>query len=360
MLDLSRLAKALAAERQLGGRGLEPLAVKGLAHDHVRLKGTGLLLRIPKQSQFGFRAADNLAYQAACFERVAASGHGPKLSAVLPPSDLLPMGALAVEEIEGRPPVLPDDLPAIAAAMAKVHALPLPAAGARAPLEDHRDPLAGALAEIESQAVYLGEAGLDPESLEQLNAELAWARAEARRGPGDQAITLVLTDTHPGNFLIRPDGQAVIVDLEKALYGSPGIDLAHATVYSSTTWDTDVHAVLSAEEVAGFYRAYLAAAGPDLAGRLRPWLLPMRRILLLRALTWCAKWSVLHRRSALNQKHEAETTEDWSAENTDPALIAHVAGRVADFLSPACLRRMRGEWLDSPSLESLIGPARGG
>ena len=53
------------------------------------------------------------------------------------------------------------------------------------------------------------------------------ARAEARRGAGDQAITLVLTDTHPGNFLIRPDGQAVIVDLEKALYGSPGIDLAH-------------------------------------------------------------------------------------------------------------------------------------
>ncbi len=357
MLDLSRLAKALASERRLGGHDLEPLAVKGLAHDHVRLKGTGLLLRIPKQSQFGFRVADNLSYQAACFERVAASGHGTRLSAVLPPSDLLPMGALVVEEIEGRPPALPDDLPAIAVAMAKVHALPLPATEARAPLEDHRDPLAGALAEIERQAVYLGEAGLDPASLEQLNAELDWARAEARRGAGDQAITLVLTDTHPGNFLIRPDGQAVIVDLEKALYGSPGIDLAHATVYSSTTWDTDVHAVLSVEEVAGFYRAYLAAAGPDLAGRLRPWLLPMRRVLLLRALTWCAKWSVLHRRSALDLKQKAETTEDWSAENTDPALIAHVAGRVSDFLSPACLRRMRGEWLDSPSLESLIGPA---
>ena len=49
----------------------------------------------------------------------------------------------------------------------------------------------------------------------------------------------MLTDTHPGNFLIDEtrDGEAkaVIVDLEKALYGSPGIDLAYATVYSSTT-----------------------------------------------------------------------------------------------------------------------------
>jgi len=31
-----------------------------------------------------------------------------------------------------------------------------------------------------------------------------------------------------------------------------------------------------------------------------------------------------------------------------------VAGRVADYLSPASIRRMRGEWLNQPSLDAMI------
>src|SRR5690606_29626754 len=61
---------------------LEPLPDLGLAHAHVRLAGSGVLARIPKQSQMGLAAADNLAYQAACFERAAASGHAPRLHGV--------------------------------------------------------------------------------------------------------------------------------------------------------------------------------------------------------------------------------------------------------------------------------------
>jgi len=362
MLEVATLAKALARDRRFVGTGrfagaaLEPLVVKGLAHDHVRLRGSGCLLRIPKQSQFGYRAAENLAYQATCFERVAASGHGPQLHGTLPPSDDLPMGALLVEEIVGRPPRLPDDLAALAGAMARVHALPLPSVEARAPLEDHRDPLAGALAEVDRQAAYLQEGHLPAETAAQLASELAWAHDFAARMSGrQQPIALVLTDTHPGNFLIRETGEAVIVDLEKALYGAPAIDLAHATVYSSTTWDSEVDAALSLGQVADFYRAYLAAAGPEATARLRPWLLPLRRILVLRALTWCAKWAVLHRASGLADKQRAASTEDWSAENSDPALIAHVGERVVHYLDPATVRQMRGEWLDRPSLESSIG-----
>ncbi len=96
------------------------------------------------------------------------------------------------------------------------------------------------------------------------------------------------------------------------------------------------------------------AAGGALAAALQPWLIPMRRLLFLRAITWCVKWSVLHRRAGLAAKHDAASTEDWSAENSDPALIDHVAGRVADYLSPATLRRMRGEWQGEPSLEAII------
>ena len=60
---------------------------------------------------------------------------------------------------------------------------------------------------------------------------------------------LIAFDGHPGNFIVRPDGTAVLVDLEKCRYAYPGLDLAHATLYTSTTWDLDTHAVLSQNEV---------------------------------------------------------------------------------------------------------------
>ncbi len=331
------------------------MQVKGLAHDHVSIQARGALLRVPKQSQFALSAADNLVYQAACFERVSPSGHAPRLLGVIAPEPALPMGALAVERIAGRPPRLPEDLPAFAEAMARVHSLPLPPPAARPPLADHEDPVGGAMAEIEAQARFIEEAGLAPGARAEIEEELAWARAFQRdHRSKSQPVTLVLTDTHPGNFVIQADGRAIIVDLEKALYGSPGTDLAHATVYSSTTWDVDCYAELGVHEVARFYRRYLESSDPALAEALGPWLLPMRRLLFLRAITWCVKWSVLRRRARLEAKHAAAGTEDWSAENSDPALIAHVAGRVADYLSEPTLKRMRGEWLGAEPLEGLI------
>jgi len=342
---------------------LELFPTKGLAHDHVALAGRAILLRVPRQSQWALQAADNLAYQAACFERVSASGRGPKLHGVIAPAPEIPLGALAVERIDGRPPCLPGDLPALAEAMARVHALPLPPPEARPPLADHRDPVGGALREIEAQAAFLPEAKLEAESLAALQEELAWARnfaARVAKQEMPQPRSLVLTDTHPGNFLITAEGRAVIVDLEKALYGAPGIDLAHATVYSSTTWDPDSQAVLNREEVAGFYRRYLAilaeTAGPARSAALAPWLLPLRRILFLRALTWCAKWRVQQTKTGGSDRPGARSTEDWSAENSDPALIAHVAGRVDDYLSPAALALMRADWAaDSPLRGALPG-----
>jgi aminoglycoside phosphotransferase (APT) family kinase protein len=211
------------------------------------------------------------------------------------------------------------------------------------------------MAEIERQAAYLEAAELAPAARAELEAELAWARGLRARVAGTaQPVRLVLTDTHPGNFLIRPDGTAVIVDLEKALYGAPGTDLAHATLYSSTTWDPDTWADLSTDQLAVFYRRYLDGLDPDQAVELRPWLVAMRRITFLRALTWCAMWSVEHRRSARADAHAADAAADWSAENTDPAVIAHVAERVAEYLRPETLERMRAEWLASDGLAARL------
>jgi aminoglycoside phosphotransferase (APT) family kinase protein len=364
MLDLDALCDALSKLPDFAGiarADLTRMNVKGLAHDHVALRGRDQLLRVPKQSQFALSADDNLAYQAACFERVSRAGRAPRLHGVIQPSAEIPMGALLVDHIRGRPPRLPEDLPAFAESMARVHALALPAPAERAPLADHQDPVAGALEEIEGQVLFLKDSAIEPASRREIEAELDWARAfaaEVAAGGEAQPHCLVLTDTHPGNFLIDETGHAIIVDLEKALYGSPGIDLAHATVYSSTTWDSDVWADLDLSQVAAFYHRYLeiitAAAGPAFARALKPWLLPMRRLLFLRAITWCVKWQVLQARERLSDKHAAQSTEDWSADNSDPALIAHVADRVRDYLRPATLKRMRGEWQGPNPLQDRI------
>ncbi|WP_298827387.1 hypothetical protein [uncultured Piscinibacter sp.] len=318
------------------GATLEALPDSGLAHAHFRLAGTGVLARLPKQSQMDLRAADNLAYQAACFERASASGHAPRLHGVLPPSPALPRGALLVEEIIGRPARLPGDLMAIADALAAIHALPLPDAGTRAPLLDPPDPLALLRDEIEAQAVHFDAAGLDAASRRAIDAQraaLAACCARIERPPK----RLIAFDAHPGNFLLREDGRAMLVDLEKARYSLPPLDLAHASLYTSTTWVLAISAVLTPAQVRGFQARWLQrCAGGD---AWRGWLLPLRSAMWLWSVSWCAKWRVLASRPA----RQGSDGEDWSAERSEAVLVAHVRSRVDDYLSAQGVQRVVDE-----------------
>ncbi|MGE0723340.1 MAG: aminoglycoside phosphotransferase, partial [Alphaproteobacteria bacterium] len=181
--DLDRLHRALRAVPALASvtaQDLEPLAGLGIAHDHVRIAGTGLLARVPRVSQLSLAARENLAYQAACFRRLAPSGATPRLHAAIEPDDRLPMGALIVEEIVGRPARVPADLSAIAASLAAIHALPLPPPADRPPLADHRDPAGGTAAVIAAQAVFFEECGLTPSARGALDRERDWAEGFAR------------------------------------------------------------------------------------------------------------------------------------------------------------------------------------
>ena len=255
------LRKALvSAGSAFAGAPLEPLPDKGLAHDHLRLVGTGLLARIPKQSQLGLSAGANLAYQAASFDRASQAGHAPHLYATLPPSVHLPRGALLVEEIVGRAASLPDDLSAIVRALASLHALVLPPPAQLDPLLHAADPLRGLLEEIEQQAKHLDAAGLAREVRAAIDSERLRLRALCE-APQRPPIHLIAFDGHPGNFIVRPEGEAVLVDLEKCRYAYPGLDLAHATLYTSTTWDLESNAVLALPQVLGAYEAWSAPVG---------------------------------------------------------------------------------------------------
>ena len=335
------LTAALAETGRYGAPKLEPLRVKGIAHDHLRIRGTGLLVRVPRQSQFALPPEDNLRYQAACFERAHPSGHTPRLDAVIEPRPGLPMGALVVEEIAGRPMRLPDDLPRSAEALAAIHRLPLPPAPEWPPLADHSDAVAGTLGFIERQWAFRDALPVAPETRRQLEEEIAWARAFAAQETPPQPVTLVATDSHPGNFLIEGAGRAVFVDLEKMLYGSPAIDLAHHTLYTSTTWDVDSAGVLSAADIARFHDTYLGALPPALAEAVFPWFAPMRRLTWLRTVTWAIKWRALSQPPAPGERR----AEDWSATPMPAAYRTHVAARIADFLAPETIARVRSEWL---------------
>jgi len=339
-LDALYDALAMRPDCQGVARGdLVLLDVGGIAHDHVRVEGLRIdgipvLLRVPRLSQWGLAPEENLAYQRACFTRARPSGATPRLLGALDVSAALPMGALLVEEIAGRKPRLPDEMAAIAQTLAQIHKLHVPPHDDRAPLQVHEDAVAGTLAAIETQAAFLNAAGIAAPARAMIEEEIVWAHgfaAEAADRP--QSPRLVATDAHPGNFLINANGSAVFVDLEKMLYGAPAIDLAHASLYTSTMWDPDIATALDAQEVAAFLAAYFEAAGPELADAVRPWVLPMRRLTWLRTLTWCIRWRVLSARA-----------EDWSAERLDPVTRAHIENTVADYVSPRRIEAIRAEW----------------
>ncbi len=315
---------------------LQMLTDKGLAHHHVRLQGSGLLARLPKQSQMGLPAAENLAYEAACFQRAAASGHVPILAGTLAPGARLPRGGLLVQEIVGRPIRLPEDLHTMVAALAALHALPLPGPDQRQPLLDAADPLQALQQEIQAQAVHLGSAGLDAPTRQLIDGALARFQACLEQ-PERPARRLIAFDAHPGNFLVRNDGQAVLVDLEKARYSHPPLDLAHATLYTSTTWDVASSAELNPQQVAQACLAWEAAC--NLGRSQRSWLVPLRAGMWLWSVTWCAKWRVLSPR----QVQTAVDGEDWSQALTAQDLVAHVRERVDCYLSRPVVQRVVDE-----------------
>lgn len=334
---IDALRRALAAVPRLAplaAARMAPLPGRGVAHDHfavddATLDGLAVVLRVPRVSQWGWAAERQLAYEAAAFARAEPSGATPRFLGLVPVQPGLPMGALAVARIAGRKPRLPRDLSLLAESLARIHALPVPDPPARAPLRVHADPIAETLTAIREQAAFARKADLAPTAAAAIQAELATAERMALTARPAPVLTLTGTDTHPGNFLVA-HGRAVFVDLEKALYGNPAVDLAHATLYTSTMWDPDCAARLAPAEVGDFHATYFAAVAPALAAAVKPWVRPLRRLVWMRTLTWCVRWRVLSRR-----------TGGWSKERLAPDHAAHIERTVADYVDPDRIASIR-------------------
>jgi hypothetical protein len=181
------------------------------------------------------------------------------------------------------------------------------------------------------------DSGARAEIAEELSLMRGMAPAVAQRA---QPLTVALADTHPGNFIVDRQAIAWFVDLEKVHVGSPAIDLAHATLATSTLWHPDVGKVLSLAEVQRFYTLYLEKVGRPLAANLEPWLLPMRRLTWLRTTLFMARWRVQTR-----SPRDAMDPTQWSDAGLEPAMKAHIDRRIDQCFRRDTIQSIRAEWM---------------
>lgn len=315
------------------------LPATGTAHGHVRL-ADGRLARIAYAHDGDPTAAARLHVQAEGFRHLQPAGRTPRLHEVIEPRPGLPGGALIVDYIDGRAPRLPDELDAMAGTLAAIHSLPLPADGS--PIPRQENPFLETLDGIEvNVARFLDKAVPDPGSRAEIAAELDLMRAIARNaGKHAQPLTMALADTHPGNFIVDRTGVAWFVDLEKVHVGSAAIDLAHATLATSTLWASAEGRPLSADEVQGFYAAYLDRIGTKAADALRSWLVPMRRLTWLRTTLFMARWRVQTRAT-----RDPSDPSQWSDAGLEPSTRALYDRRIDQCFDRGAIQAIRAAWL---------------
>ncbi len=318
---------------------LEPLPATGTAHGHVRLPD-GLIARVAYAYEGDASAAARLETQAAAFRLMASSKCTPVLHDILPPRPGLPGGALIVDRIVGHAPVLPRDLGAIATSLAAMHFLKKPPASS--PIPRQKNPFLETLEVVEQNALrFLDKAVPEQGARAEIAEELRLMRGLALAlGKQPQPLTIALADTHPGNFIVDADGIAWFVDLEKVHVGSAAIDLAHATLPTSTLWHPEVGQILSQGQVAGFYAHYLARIGKARAAALEPWLMPMRRLTWLRTTMFMARWRVQTR-----QPRDPDDPGQWSDAGLEPAMKVHLQNRIDQCFDRDAIRAIRAEWL---------------
>ena len=142
--------------------------------------------------------------------------------------------------------------------------------------------------------------------------------------------------------------------------GHTPLDLVHATLHTSTTWDATGSVVLGVDAVARACVDWSREMGPSVVA-WNDWHLPLRRAMWLWSITWCAKWRVASRAASA----ATVAGEDWSTDLSEPALVAPMRGRVDHDLSAPTVERMLdemaalGQTLPTTALQDavIIGPS---
>lgn len=302
---------------------LQILSSAGLSHDHIRIGNSGWLLRIPRGNQLGMNATDYLDLQESCFSMTARSGHAPSIKGILPPSEILPHGALIVEEIKGHKATSPKDAKAIAQAFAAIHKI----RPDNSKLQIAEKPFA-------SQHFLLTQIfGNAPENAPISSASQTLLKDEQSKiataleavASNQYPLTLIGGDSHPANFIITPAGKAYLVDVEFAMFDAPYIDLADASLAITERLEPDV-TIWSDKARHEFYQTWQNHADADLTQHLSSGRAIAERAVRLRTLLWLADWAA-GTQSKIETTINARTKGNWDR-------------MAATYLAPQTLKRV--------------------
>lgn len=329
----------------LNAEPLRPLRLRSLSHEHVRVSNFGVV-RMPITLPNDQHWSDWANFQAEAYGTLSRLNLAPRFYAALDSCPALPLGGALVEFIQGRLPRLPKDYPALARFLAKMHQMPIPPAEMRG-LPYHSEPLLAVMQEVFDSALYLNEAPIAEGTRKILEAELTWLDGFAQSGwvrLGAPPMGLTLGRAHLGDFMIREDGEAVLLDVENVHYGLCILDVAALSIYPATVWDMGVKGDLAEIDVVEFNRHYLEALPKAYRTHFAPWLQAARRIATLRLLTWCCMWLVRHRRPG----------DPWAADKRPPGINTHMLNQAKHFVSEPVVSALRSEWMRRDGLCAQI------
>lgn len=211
------------------------------------LNASKRVFRINTRSQLGL-GERQIEYEFDSLQALQESGVTPKVYEYKLRSDLLPLGTLQMEYIEGRPLCYETDLPLAAQLLASVHNHPVQGAHwirAERPFRlmyEEFENLYGQYARWEGRQ-------------EAVCQTLERFLQQVRRSGLDEEVQrpcILNTELNNENFLIGK--QSRIIDWEKPILGDCEQDLAHFLVPTTTNWKTDV--ILSEEQIEAFLQEY--------------------------------------------------------------------------------------------------------
>lgn len=283
--------------------------------------GDDYVARLVTGTQIGLPLGEQAIYEHGALELLVPSGVTPRPHSVDPAPQGLPYPLIIEEYLPGQPLDYSTDISASARCIASIHALGVPV---KHHLQIHPDPAPAILVESRSLAEpYFDWDEAPSESKSALRAGFERIEGFLERKDlftgGDLSIVNYDLNTH--NFVVE-DGEAKLLDWEKARIAPRTQDLAHFLLPTTTLWRDDTATLLTEEQEREFVEVYLEHNPAENVERFRTQLEAMKTIVSLRAVSWCA-WALRE-----------------SARSTRPITNEETLNKSREYLEPEFLQRL--------------------
>lgn len=314
--------------REYLSRSLEgppaPGAVSFLARGEYSLNfliRDGRVARLVTGTQMGLPLDEQAVYEHEALKLLASSGVTPEPYLVDPEPDGLSYPLILEEYLPGLPLDYATDLSAAARCVAAIHNLGVPE---KHHLQVHPDPAPAILEESRGLAepyFEWDEASDDSK----VGLQKGFEKIEGFLGRADlftgDDLAIVNYDLNTHNFVVE-NGEAKLLDWEKARIAPRTQDLAHFLLPTTTLWRDDTATLLSEEQEKEFLEEYLENSPAQDPERFHAQLEAMRTIVSLRAVSWCA-WALQE-----------------TAQSTRPITNDETLNKSRRYLEPEFLQRL--------------------